>query len=416
MNARATRLSVVAALVAASAVAVLGAPFWSRGRVGSISTVPVEKGTFVDYLQVRGEIRPVRSTVMTAPAAGSDMQIVELAANGATVAAGDVVVQFDPTVQQRQIEQRRSELKQADAEVEKIETESRRRRQAADTELAQARSALERARLDVSGAELVPRVEAEKRVLLLANAALQVKALEAKVEGERIAAAADVAIAVQKRNKARADLADTERTLDSLTLRAPTAGTISLLPNFRNGGPMVASPPEFRRGDRVFFGAPIAELPDLSTIQMSCRVDEADRARVQVGTPVLVRVDAVPDRELPARIDSIGLMARPDFSSFPPQRNFDVVIALDEIDPRLRGGMNATARIELNRIPDVLLVPASAVFQQGGSAIVYVIEGGSAAPRPVTVLRRGRDQLAIQSGLREGERISLSDLGAGAVE
>ena len=80
MKARATRLSVVAALVAASAVAVLAAPFWSRGRLRSMSTVPVEKGTFVDYLQVRGEIRPVRSTLMTAPAAGSDMQIIELAA------------------------------------------------------------------------------------------------------------------------------------------------------------------------------------------------------------------------------------------------------------------------------------------------------------------------------------------------
>jgi RND family efflux transporter MFP subunit len=413
MSLRGTRLAVVVALIGASAIAVLAAPLWSRGRLGSTSTVPVEKGTFVDYLQVRGEIRPVRSIVMTAPAAGSDMQIVELAANGATVAPGDVVVQFDPTVQQRQIEQRRSELKQAAAEVEKIETESQRRRQAADTELGQARSALERARLDVSGAELVPRIEAEKRELLLANAILQVKALESKVDGERIAAAADVAIASQKRDKAQADLADAERTLGSLTLRAPAAGTISLLPNFRNGGPMVSAPPEFRRGDRVFFGAPIAELPDLSAIQMGCRLDEADRARVQVGTLVLVRVDAVPDRELPARIHSIGMMARPDFSSFPPQRNFDVVIALDDADPRLRGGMNATARIEMNRIPDVLLVPASAVFQQGGAAVVYVVEGGDAAPRPVTVLRRGRDQVAIQSGLREGERISLRDLGNG---
>ena len=170
MNIRWTRLAVVVALIGASAIAVLAAPLWSRGRLGSISTVPVEKGTFVDYLQVRGEIRPVRSIVMTAPAAGSDMQIIELAANGAAVAPGDVVVQFDPTVQQRQIEQRRSELKQAEAEVDKIETESRRRRQAADTELTQARSALERARLDVSGAEMVPRVEAEKRELLLANA------------------------------------------------------------------------------------------------------------------------------------------------------------------------------------------------------------------------------------------------------
>ena len=97
---------------------------------------------------------------------------------------------------------------------------------------------------------------------------------------------------------------------------------------------------------------------------MTCRLDEADRARVQVGTPVLVRVDAVPDRELPARIHSIGLMARPDFSSFPPVRNFDVVVALDDADPRLRGGMSASARIEMNRLPDVLVVPAAAVFQR----------------------------------------------------
>jgi multidrug efflux pump subunit AcrA (membrane-fusion protein) len=65
----------------------------------------------------------------------------------------------------------------------------------------------------------------------------------------------------------------------------------------------------------------------------------------------------------------------------------------------------------MNRIPDVLLVPAGAVFQRGGAAVVYVIDGSSAAPRPVTVLRRGRDQVAVQSGLREGERISLRDLG-----
>jgi RND family efflux transporter MFP subunit len=408
-----TRVALVIALAGAIGAAALTAPLLSRGRGGAVPTTVVEKGTFIDYLQVRGEIRPVRSIVLTAPSSGNDMQIVGLAANGATVAPGDIVVEFDPTVQQRAIEQRDSEVRQAEAEIDRITTESRRRQQAAETELTQARSALERARLDVEGAELLPRIEAEKRTLLLANAELQVKALAAKIEGERMAAAADVAMARQKRDKAQADLAEATRTMESLTVRAPAAGTISLLPNFRAGGPMNASPPEFRRGDRVFFGAAIAELPDLSAVQMSCRLDEADRARVQAGTRVLVRVDAVPDRELPGRIDSIAMMARPDFSSWPPQRNFDVVIAIDAPDPRLRGGMNASARIELNRLTDVIVVPTSAVFQSGGASIVYVVDGGSVTPRPVTVLRRGRDQAAIQSGLSAGERISLRDLAGG---
>ncbi len=389
---------------------VVAAPRWSRASAGAIPTAVVQKGTFVDYLQVRGEIRPVRSIVLTAPSSGIDMQIVELAPNGATVAAGDPVVQFDPTTQLRTIEQRRSELKQAESEIDRIETESARRIQAAQTELTTARSAVERARLDAAGADLIPRVEAEKRALLLANAELQVAALERKVEGERVVVDADVTIARQKRDKAQYDVAEAERALESLSLRAPAAGTISLLPNFRAGGPMVASPPEFRRGDRVFFGAAIAELPDLTSIRMTCRLDEADRARVQVGAAVLVRVDAVPDRELEARIADIGMMARPDFSSFPPARNFDVAIAIDGADPRLRSGMSASARIEMNRLPDVLLVPAAAVFQAGGASVVYVVAGGSTSPRAVTVLRRGRDQVAIQSGLSEGDRISLRDL------
>jgi len=400
-------LLTIAGVVAAVVVA---APRWSRAGAGAIPTAVVQKGTFVDYLQVRGEIRPVRSIVLTAPSSGIDMQIVELAPNGATVAAGDPVVQFDPTTQLRTIEQRRSELKQAESEIDRIESESARRIQAAQTELTTARSAVERARLDAAGADLIPRVEAEKRTLLLANAELQVAALERKVEGERVVADADDTIARQKRDKARYDIAEAERALEALSLRAPASGTISLLPNFRAGGPMVASPPEFRRGDRVFFGAAIAELPDLTSIRMTCRLDEADRARVQVGAVVLVRVDAVPDRELEARIADIGMMARPDFSSFPPARNFDVVIAIDGADPRLRSGMSASARIEMNRMPDVLLVPAAAVFQAGGASVVYVVAGGSSSPRAVTVLRRGRDQVAIQSGLNEGDRISLRDL------
>jgi hypothetical protein len=239
--------------VAGSAVA-LGV--WTRSDVGSLPTTLVAKGTFVDYLQVRGEVRPVRSTVLTAPSSGGDMQILELVANGAAVTAGDVVVQFDTTVQQRALEQRRSELKQADSEIARVEADGRRRLQAAETELAQARSAASRAELDTGGADLRSKVEAEKFALLHVNARHQVNGLEQKVAGEKQSVAADIALARQKRNKAAADVADTERIMAALTLRAPAAGTITILPNMRAGGPFNRTAPEFRRGDRVWVGAP----------------------------------------------------------------------------------------------------------------------------------------------------------------
>jgi HlyD family secretion protein len=403
------KVGAVLAVVLVVALSVAAAAALRRSSGGpSLPTAIVAKTTFIDFLQLRGDIKPVRSVVLTAPSTGADLQIVDLATNGAKVASGDVIVTFDPTVQQRALETKQSELKQAGSEIERTEAEERRRVAAAQSELAEARKALERARLEIQGNELRARLEAEKYVLAVSDAEEHVRELEKKVEGERIAAQADVAIARQKRAKAQFDVQDTERILGSLQIKAPIDGSISLLPNFRAGGPGRAAP-EFRRGDRAWFGAPIVELPDLSMVQLTAHVDEADRGRVQIGSGVRVRVDAVPDRELLGTLKDISVVAKPDFTTWPPVRNFDVVVAITDSDPRLRSGMSASARVELDWLADVLVVPSGAVFQRGSVTVVYVVDRGETESRPVNVLRRGRDQIAIASGVREGERIALKE-------
>ena len=392
-------------IVALSIAAVMA--FRRDNDSSSLPTALVARTTFVDFLQLRGEIRPVRSIVLTAPSTGTDLQIVELASNGAKVAAGDVVVTFDPTLQHRTLETKQSELKQAESEIERTEAEQRRRVASAQSELDEAKKALARARLELQGNELRGRIEAENFVIAVSNAEAHVAELGGKIEGERLAAQADVAIARQKREKALFDVRETERIIGSLQVRAPLAGSISLLPNFRAGGPGTRTAPEFKRGDRAWFGAPIAELPDLRSIQLTARVDEADRGRVQVGSDVRVRVDAVPDRELMGTLKDISVVAKPDFTTWPPVRNFDVVVSLPDSDPRLRSGMSAAARVELDRLPAVLVVPTGAVFQRGPATVVYVVRRGAVESRPITVLRRGRDQVAIASGVNEGERVAL---------
>jgi HlyD family secretion protein len=409
MKRAAAAIAVVVVLVVGSVAAFArlrhGAP------AGSLPTATVARTSFVDYLQLRGEVRPAHSTVLTAPmSGGSDLQIIQLARNGATVHAGDVVVQFDTTLQQRTLEQKQSELKQAESEIDKALAEQRRREQAARTALEQARSAVARARLDLEGADLRPRVEAEHFKLKAADADQTVRELEQKVTAERDAAAADVASARQKREKALFDVRETERLIAGMTIKAPAAGPITVLPNRRAATSVFAqSAPEFRAGDRAFFGAQIAELPDLSVINLTCRIDEVDRARIQMGRAVLVRVDALPDRELKGSVQNISLMSRPDFTQFPPTRNFDLIVGLADNDARLRSGMSATARIELERLNDVLVVPAAAVFQRTGAPTVYEIDGSSVVPRRVSILRRGRDQIAIASGVGERARIALKD-------
>jgi multidrug efflux pump subunit AcrA (membrane-fusion protein) len=170
---------------------------------------------------------------------------------------------------------------------------------------------------------------------------------------------------------------------------------------------MSRTAPEFRRGDRAWSGAGIAELPDLSSIRMTLRVDEADRARLAVNGRARVRVDAVPDRELEGHLKEISLVATPDFTTFPPVRNFDVIVALAESDPRLRSGMSATARLELDRIERTLLVPSNAVFERNGVSVVYVMSGTSLEARRVTIERRGRDRVALAGGVEAGTRIAL---------
>ena len=400
----------ILALVAVVALSVAAAAALRRDNGSpSLPTALVARTTFVDFLQLRGEIRPVRSVVLTAPSAGSDLQIVELAANGAKVAAGDIVVTFDATTQQRTLETKQSELKQAESEIDRTEAELRRRVASAQSEVAEAKKALARAQLEVQGNELRPRIDAENFVIALSNAEEHVRELEKKIDGERMAAQADVAIARQKRDKAQYDVSDTERIIRSLQVRAPIGGSISLLPNFRAGGPGSRSQPEFKRGDRAWFGAAIAELPDLAEIQLTARVDEADRGRVQIGSGVRVRVDAVPDRELTGAMRDISVVAKPDFTTWPPVRNFDVVVSLSDADARLRSGMSASARVELDRLQAVLVVPTGAVFQRGPATVVYIAHRGTFESRSVSVLRRGRDQIAIASGVTEGERVALRE-------
>jgi len=403
----ARRAMAVGGAIAAIAL-VIAATGWVRADSADVPSMVVETSTFVNILEVRGEIRPVRSVVLTAPSSGSDLQIINIAANGSTVKAGDVVIQFDTTAPQRNRDQRQADLQQASSEVTRVEAEARRKIQAAEALLTELRSIATRAKLDLGRRELVSKVESEKLELAVADAEEKVNSQAARLEGERRAAAADISIARQKRDKAAFDVADADRIIASLSMKSPGDGQISLMPNFRNSQ-FSRTAPEFKRGDRAWFGAPIAELPDLSAVRMTCRVDEADRARVPPAAPIRVRVDAIPDRELPGRIEQISIVAKPDFSSFPPTRNFDVTMALDVTDARLRSGMSATALIELDQLPNVIVVPNTAVFSRNGQTVVYVVSGRAAEMRPVTVARRSRDRVAITDGIKTGDRIAMRD-------
>jgi multidrug efflux pump subunit AcrA (membrane-fusion protein) len=135
---------------------------------------------------------------------------------------------------------------------------------------------------------------------------------------------------------------------------------------------------------------------------------------LHAGETVTARVDAVTDLAFTGTVADISPLTKIDFSSgWPPVKNFDLVVALDHIDGRLRSGMSVTERIAVQRIPNVILVPAEAVFTRNGRDVVYVEQGAKGsnnfAERVVTIGHRGGGQVEIRSGLEPGVRVATKD-------
>ena len=90
-------------------------------------------GEFVDALQIRGEIKASRSITLTAPAEAGDLRILRLASGGTAVKKGDVIVEFDGSTVTRTLEEKGTELRGYEAEIEKVRAQSRTTEQAGVT-------------------------------------------------------------------------------------------------------------------------------------------------------------------------------------------------------------------------------------------------------------------------------------------
>ena len=393
----------------ATVVVLLGAGAAMTMRAGTTPDVPmaaVTRGDFVDYVQIRGEIRPARSIVLSAPLNSGELQIVKIVKNGTAVKPGDVLVEFDGTQLRQRLAERQSDLKQADGEIEQTIAQSRISQQEDQAALTKAKFDVERAKLDLGKRDLVSRIEYEQAKLALGDAEQRRREAEAKVASGKAGVEADLVGKRRKREKALADVERTQQALAALQIRSPAAGAVNILNNPRSGGPFGGGV-EFREGDRAWPGANILELPDLSSIHLEARLDETDRGRLKVGQAGTVRIEAVPGHDFVARVDLISVLAKVDFSSgWPPARNFDLGLVLQEQDPRIRPGMSATARIAADRVPGMLLVPAEAIFQRDGRSIVYRLRGSAFDEQRVEIAHRGREQAALSSGIAVGDRLA----------
>ncbi len=394
---------------AAIAVAVIAGGFAMASRAAVAPDVPtadVAKGDFVDYVQLRGSIRPAKSIILSAPTQAGDLQILKLVKSGTAVNAGDVVVEFDATTLKQRMQEKQSELKQSDAEIAQAQAQQKITEEQDRTAVTKAKYDLERARLDLGKRDLVSKLEYEQAKLTVGDGELKLREAEEKARSNKTASEADLVGKRRKRDKAQFDLDRAQAGLEALQIKSPAAGVVNIMPNWRTGG-MFGGEVEFREGDRAWPGANIVELPDLSSIHLEARLDESDRGRLKVGQAATVRIEAVPGKDFAATVDLISVLAKVDFSQgWPPVKNFDLGLILKEPDARIRPGMSATARIATERVPAAILAPAEAVYQRDGRPVVYRLRGSMFDETRIEVARRGREQVAIANGVQPGDKLA----------
>lgn len=405
MTAPGRRWTFGAALIVATAALVW---FWTAGADPNLETAEVTEGDYADVIEIRGEVRPVRSTYVNAPPRAGELLIVKLARGGTRVKAGDVIVEFDAVTLKRTVEEKKSELRTTRAELAQAMAQASIKEKEAEAVVIRATYDVDRARLALGDIALVSEVEAERNRLALADAERRLVEADVAFDSVRRSNEADRVARERRIEKVQADLEDAERSARALQIVAPIDGTVHVMPNYRSPIP-TGSAPEYRAGDRTYAGAAILELPDLSSVFLVARIDEADRGQLQNGQRASVRVDAVADRDYQATVSDISLLARVDFAGgWPPPKQFDLKLSFADPDDRLQTGMSAAARIEVGRLEGVLLVPAAAVHVVDGLNVVHRVTRREVAAVPVDVVRLGRDQAVIAGDVHAGDRVALA--------
>lgn len=368
-------------------------------------TYQVKRDEFLDVLEFRGQMKAMKTVTIAAPASGASLQILKIVADGAQVKQGDMIVEFDASKAQQDLAQDQSTLKSAKADIAEARAQAVLTEEQDKTAVSKAHYDWESAKLDASEQEILSKIDGAEAQLKVADAEQALKEAEAKLKSDQMNDQATIQDKVDASAKAEFDVKQANQTLASTTLTAPASGTVSLVSTWHGTG---EGP--FLAGEQAWAGAPIAELPDASSIRISARVDETERGRLTVNEPVTAQLDAIVDRQFTGHIEEISTIATSDFSAgWPIPRNFNLQVALDQSDPRLRPGMTVHVTVIVNRVPNAITIPAQASFMKSGRTVAYVWDGSRFDERAIHVERKSRDRLLISDGLQAGDLVALTD-------
>ena len=199
---------------------------------------------------------------------------------------------------------------------------------------------------------------------------------------------------------AKARVAEQQALVDKKNLRAPFAGRLGLR--------------AVDLGQYVAPGTKLVTLQALDPVYVDFSVPQSGLAEVRTGLKVSATADALPGERFEGTIDAI------DAKVDPATRNVQVRASLSNPRHRLLPGMFVTVAVDTGASERRLTLPQTAIsFNPYGNTVFVVEDKGKgpdgkpklvAAQRFVTTGATRGDQIAILSGVKEGETVVTAGL------
>lgn len=322
--------------------------------------------------------------------------ITEIAREGSRVKAGDVLAQFDGSATDDRVRTLGAELNARRSELESLlETQASEIEQE-KVRLAEAKSIAEKAtRKADTDAELYASLEYKKL--------LEEKAIAQDLY-RREQQRTDLVVAVREAKRAEleadirrleSELAGAERELESFTIRAPRDGLV-IVGTDRQGQKLDVN-------DAVNPGIIVVELADETKLEVQAGVPEYAAARIAVGQPVEIDIDAT-GGSLEGRVSSVASIVRRQ-SQYSQAMVRDVTVTLPpDAIAGLRPGVSAKLRIVVGTERDALAVPDEVIHYRDGIPGVIVRGDGW---RPIRIGRASSGMHIVESGLEPGDEVAM---------
>lgn len=150
---------------------------------------------------------------------------------------------------------------------------------------------------------------------------------------------------------------------------------------------------------------PVVRLAQISVLRLVLQIPESVAPQIHVGGSIKVHVQALNQ-------DYEGKVSRFADSLDQQTRTMETEVDFQNSDGRLIPGMFCEAYFLHDKKKDVLVIPMEAVNRNGGQASVFVVDSQNVVSlRPVKLGQESSSQVEVLSGLSEGERVIVGNLG-----